>query len=212
MYHSILEESETGSPAESKETDSIMTEDYSFDSATPAKRKRSRRKKIKRLDTSSSKIETTPKEEKKKPKIIDQVVLGSGKHIRFSNQDEEIMSPSSRMSNVSEYQNKIIESPISKNSSANLAALLSLKQCSTPLTFSCSKVDKQTKSSKPMVSVINEDVENLTESDRNIVSHHEKSFDLQFNNIEVEKCKPLDSNPRIGDVIAFKVNEIFSFI
>ncbi|XP_043471160.1 coilin isoform X1 [Leptopilina heterotoma] len=206
MYHSLLEESEAGSPAESKETDSMMTEDYSFDTATPAKRKRSRRKRIKRLDTSTSKIDKTPLEDKRKPKIIDQIVLGSGKHIRFSNQDEEIKSPINNVSNTAEFQNKCIESPISKTSSSNsLDALLSLKQCSTPLTFSCAKVNKQVMKPSKMVSVINEDVENLTESDRNIVTQIEKSFDVNFENVDVEKCPPLLKGAQVRDIIAFKM-------
>ncbi|XP_043471161.1 coilin isoform X2 [Leptopilina heterotoma] len=181
MYHSLLEESEAGSPAESKETDSMMTEDYSFDTATPAKRKRSRRKRIKRLDTSTSKIDKTPLEDKRKPKIIDQIVLA-------------------------EFQNKCIESPISKTSSSNsLDALLSLKQCSTPLTFSCAKVNKQVMKPSKMVSVINEDVENLTESDRNIVTQIEKSFDVNFENVDVEKCPPLLKGAQVRDIIAFKM-------
>lgn len=213
MYHSLLEESEAGSPAESKETDSMMTEDYSFDTVTPAKRKRSRRKRIKRLDNSNSKIDKTPLEDKRKPKIIDQIVLGSGKHIRFSNHDEEIKSsPSSTInisSNTGEFpNNKLIESPISKTSSSNgLDALLSLKQCSTPLTFSCAKINNNNKVIKPskMVSVINEDVENLTESDRNIIQQIEKSFDINFAEIDVEKCVPLEKGAQVRDVIAFKM-------
>ncbi|XP_051168160.1 coilin isoform X2 [Leptopilina boulardi] len=210
MYHSLLDESEAGSStAESKEMDSIMTEDLSYDTNTPAKRKRSRRKRIKRLDTSSnSKIDNSPQEEKRKPKIIDQVVLSTGKHIRFSNHDEEIISPNSCKSpNISEFQSKFIESPISKSSSSNsLDALLSLKQCSTPLTFSCTKNNnKQIKSSK-IITPIHEDIENLTESDRNMISQKEKSFDINsYDSKEVEKIPILTTNPQEKDTVAFKM-------
>lgn len=210
MYHSILEESEINSATDSKVSDSLLTEDYSFDLNTPAKRKRSRKKRVKRLDSESTNRQNTSEETLKKPKIIEQIVFKSGKHIRFDGLDDE-RSQSSNNSCISDFQNRFCLTPGPKNSSSkDLNTLLTLKQCSTPLTFSCKKPGRQMKLEKPVGKSIDEDEENLTESARNIVvpngtNQIEKNADLQIENIDPKKYPNLESNPKVNDVIAFKL-------
>ena len=212
----MLEESEINSATESRVTDSLITEDYTVDLNTSTKRKRLRRKRGKRLnrDSETRIKQNTFVEGSKKPRIIDSIIIASGKHIRFSGAGEEIDLQSSSTPVKSEFYTKICDTPDqNKLPSKDLNSLLALKQCSTPLTFECKKVEKEFKINKSSKSLTDEDIENLTESARNIVVPNEikkieKNNDLHIEDVDPNSYPSLKSIAKVDDVIAFKVNFI----
>ena len=209
MYHSILDESEIISGTESRVTNSLMTEDNSMEVNSPIKRKRSRRKKVKRLSSEiASMKQNSCQEVPKKPKIIASVLIASGKHIRFNGPDEAIVSPVNFSS-----PKRFCDNPGATNTpSKDLHTLLALKQCSTPLSFSYKKPEKEIKVEKTSQSLAREDEENITESARNIVMPNEikkkENSDLQIEDIDPENYPLSTTLPKVYAVIAFKVNFI----
>ena len=118
----------------------LLTEDTSIkeENTSTNKRKRVRKKKQKKSaedGTEESDYSMTESVEKK-PKVLDSVVISSGKHIRFKGIDEDEASGTSMDNNNIQRVNYNGDVKTKQFVNKDLTALLNLRQSSTPLTFS----------------------------------------------------------------------------
>lgn len=237
MYATAIDDTEAD--IDSKVTDySNLTEiSNTTDSAT--KRKRIRKHKSKnnyhqknQLDSEQdiqfeiSSSDTKEEDKSKKPKIVNDYIIPTGKHIRFNDTEEENHVPKQLKYEVS---NDNLESYTNKGTSKNLSTLLALRQSSTPITFT-KKVKDTNKTEKlsitPIISTIKEiDMESPIEekakctknlrkiNDDNSVDKNgcskKDSKKIQFYknllNLELENFPVMSKKPRVGDIISFKV-------
>lgn len=211
-FHSIANDTD-GNCTDYKTTNSDIMEDHSFikKETTSIKRKRVRHRRGKNLST-SAKDPDNMNDTTKKPKIVDSLVLSSRKHIRFDkNEPNEIQM----------MQQFVIEPALSK--------LFSLRNSSTPLTFSNQKIKEEFVQPQ---NISNIEVENVdTSNDKtnetlyNTVekntSRKEINHDLQnqsFSDLELEEYSPVQiQDVQNNDIIAFKVhvksiNVIYKYI
>lgn len=190
------ENSEANSMIESETTDTTMMEDFNITEHVNPKRKRvrSRKKKKEEVEQSTSQEkENIPK----KPKIIDSCTVSFGKHIRFDNED----TTGNKDAHV-----KVMNGSYTKTvqPSHELANLLSLGKCSTPLTFTNTRVKEEVKA-EPMHDEefqLNASSENKNKS---MTVNERKELDK-----DISKCSVMTTKPQLKDVIAFKMLKIGS--
>jgi hypothetical protein len=167
LYTTAIHDTNVYNNGDIKTTDDNFSEDNNSiikENLLTSKRKRIRKKKKKKLlevvpdsDTSSMRYSS------KKPKIIDSVLISSGKHIRFKGlEDEDTISDNNPV-----YENGIHGKHINNDFTnkqlinKDLNTLLNLRQSSTPLTFGYKKIKKEIKPE-----VIDEDSKSMNESQR----------------------------------------------
>ncbi|XP_011500480.1 PREDICTED: uncharacterized protein LOC105364288 [Ceratosolen solmsi marchali] len=148
----ILEENETITTSDKfytltssiNNTDESLKDDNISTASILSKKKRIRKKRQKKFVTLSPENEVSYTEYSgKKPKIIDSVLISSGKHIRFKNLDDE--------DTASETKHSIQENQVNYEGTnkqivnGHLNALLNLRQSSTPITFGYTKIKNKVK-------------------------------------------------------------------
>lgn len=173
----------------SKMTEDNFTEDNSTinESTASNKRKRIRKRKPKKPAEAVPESDVSVVESSgKKPKIIDSILISSGKHIRFKGLDNE-----GNASDVSTTMNennsqRVVQNGDGKSKhfgNTDLSALLNLRQSSTPLTFA-HKRQKRDYKVEPM------DEAGMSVQDTSVLSNKSnKSLDLSKSTVEVERTK-----------------------
>ncbi|KAL2714489.1 uncharacterized protein V1478_015674 [Vespula squamosa] len=203
-FHSIVNDIEDNY-IDSKTMNSNIMEDYSFikKESPSTKRKRVRHRKGKKnistfIQNPNDKNDTT-----KKPKIVDSLVLSSGKHIRFD---------TSETNEIQTIQQFVIEPALSK--------LFSLRNSSTPLTFPNKKIKEEIVKPQNIstIEVENIDISNektnetLNNTVEKNISGKEINHDLKnqsFSDIELEQYPPVKmQDVQNNDIIAFKMLRI----
>ena len=148
LHDTAINDSAINDTKDSKITEDNFTEDNSLVEETTGsnKRKRVRKRKSKKVseivpETDSSTLEISGK----KPKIIDSILISSGKHIRFQGLDDEDSSFDTKAQNDNSMQRLFSNGDIKNKQSVNkeLASLLNLRQSSTPLTFTHKKAKRE---------------------------------------------------------------------
>ncbi|XP_066598582.1 putative leucine-rich repeat-containing protein DDB_G0290503 isoform X2 [Prorops nasuta] len=214
MYYSFVQESENGSSINSKTMESTVTGDNTFETSDCLlKRKRIRRKKQKKHQETECNNSTKEEHKSMKPKIINSLILSSGKHIRFDSQ--QINENPEQPSNIF---NKT-------DPSKDLLTLLELRNSSTPITFTNKKHLKnkapsgeieKTKWKQKIESSINE---TLSETELQASKNNKKSSvdDIDATetpsttDIDEDMIKHIDNLPiltsrvHLHDIIAFKM-------
>ncbi|XP_043677963.1 uncharacterized protein LOC122633729 isoform X2 [Vespula pensylvanica] len=193
------------SKQDSKTMNSTITEDYSFikKQSPSTKRKRVRHRKGKKNISTFIQNPNDKNDITKKPKIVDSLVLSSGKHIRFD---------TSETNEIQMMQQFVIEPALSK--------LISLRNSSTPLTFPNKKIKEEIVKPQNIstIEVENIDISNekTNETLNNTVekntSGKEINHDLKnqsFSDIELEQYPPVKmQDVENNDIIAFKMLRI----
>ncbi|XP_014478697.1 PREDICTED: uncharacterized protein LOC106746536 [Dinoponera quadriceps] len=215
------------------------------DTTNSIKRKRIRRRKSKsschqnsqvsseldsQVDTSS--IDAKREKKSKKPKIVDDFIISTGKHIRFNDsEDEENNDVKEADCEVSNNNN--VKSYTSKGTSRNLSSLLALGKSSTPVTFSKKIKDiSKTENLTPIISTLKEmeSMESSLEekaictknsskakngnsvSEQNVyikeVNKKTKSKEPNLHknclDLEIKNLPVMTRKPHVGDIIGFK--------
>ncbi|XP_032675182.1 uncharacterized protein LOC116845991 [Odontomachus brunneus] len=174
-----------------------------------------------RLEISSS--DTKEEDKSKKPRIVDDYIIPTRKHIRFNDIEEH----NNVSGEIYEIFNNNVKSYMNKGTSRNLSTLLALRQSSTPITFTKKVKDtnKVENSSTPIISAIKEiDMESPTEEKAKCVKNLKKinndtsieknvctkednkrtQFYKNLLNAELEDFPVMSRKPNVGDIIGFK--------
>ncbi|XP_003426812.1 uncharacterized protein LOC100679130 [Nasonia vitripennis] len=198
LYRTALHETIADDTKDSKITEDI-TEDNSIteDSMVSNKRKRVRKRKQRKPteivpESDTSLMETSGK----KPKIIDSILISSGKHIRFQGLDDEDTASDNNVNNIQNGDTKHKQS-VNKD----LAALLNLRQSSTPLTFQHKRIKRDY-----IPETINETSMSVDTS-TNINKSHANSMSSSKSMIEPERIKEnsMSNKSAADDTVSFKV-------
>lgn len=141
LYDTIEGDKNLDSTKENRSEDKSILDD----SIVSVKRKRVRKRKQKKTAENVPESDTSFSESSnKKPKIIDSILIASGKHIRFEGIDDEVEASNCCVTNGNTQaieQNSLLQNK-EFETNKELAALLNLKYSSTPLTFSHKKKKK----------------------------------------------------------------------
>ncbi|XP_003706520.2 uncharacterized protein LOC100877110 [Megachile rotundata] len=192
------EDSEASSMVESKTTDVTVMEDFNIEQVPKRKRVRRRKKRSEEIQQSTSQEkENIPK----KPKIIDSCTISFGKHIRFDS-EETTGNKDAPVKVMNGSHTKTIQP------THELANLLSLGKCSTPLTFTNPRVKEEIKT-EPMH---DEELQlDASPENKNKMSVNERLQNgIKELDKDISKCSVMTTKPQLKDVIAFKMLKIGS--
>jgi len=212
MFYSVINDTEAD--MESKVMDNnFMENSNNMESSiiTGTKRKRVRKRKTKNKEHSffMSPLAEVEDSKPKKPKVVDNIIIPTAKHIRFDSME----------SNENSIAKKIVheasDSYIARiSSSDDLSALLALGKSSTPM-FVKKKIKKEvnTVDSASSDETSNKNSykteENNASMERSTCEINRKGY---YKNIEIEKIPIMTRKPQVKDIIVFKVRISDSFI
>jgi len=172
--------------------------------ASGTKRKRVRKRRAKNLSQEHSFFMSPPATETKdsklkKPKVVDNIIIPTAKHIRFDNMENNENSIAKKI------VREVSDSYVARVSSSNdLSALLALGKSSTPM-FVKKKIKKEVNvdaSSASSDEMYNKSKENNVGTEKNTCETGRKGY---YKNIEIEKIPIMTRKPQVKDIIAFKV-------
>ncbi|KAK2579512.1 hypothetical protein KPH14_010817 [Odynerus spinipes] len=213
-FHSIINDIEGDSDIDFKTMGSNITEDSSATQSevTNTKPKRIRHRKGKKKASSFIENSTSESSTTKKPKIIDSLVISSGKHIRFSLENNNAEPSNYIINDISTSDQCTIKSPQCKE----LSTLLALRNSSTPLTFANKKMKEEIGKLEDTSNIEERDMdtscEKTNETLNNIVEKNVSDKDISqkfknqtFSDAEFQTYPPVKSDAQSNDIIAFKM-------
>ncbi|KAI4484283.1 hypothetical protein M0804_007739 [Polistes exclamans] len=204
-FHSLINDTEDNYSTDSKTMNSTIKEDYCYvekEETSNSKRKRVRHRKGKKnKDISSVTKDTNDDNVKtKKPKVVDSLVLSSGKHIRFD---------TTEINENLQNQQCVIEPTLSK--------LFDLRNSSTPLTFHNQKIKEEINTQKNISNIEKDDTNVSNEKENKSLNNNlEKNTSNKesnvyiknqtFSDVEPEQCVPVKMHElETFDIIGFKM-------
>lgn len=213
LYRTALHETIADDTKDSKMTEDL-TEDNSIteDSTVSNKRKRVRKRRLKKPtdivpESDGSLMETSDK----KPKIIDSILISSGKHIRFKGLDDEDTASDNNALSENNVQRVIQNGDIKHKQSINkdLTALLNLRQSSTPLTFQHKRMKRDY-----VPETISETVTSV-DTTKSINKSNASNVSSSKSMIEPERVKEnsiSNKSTADDDTVSFKVSTKFIYL